>query len=342
MVDLVERCELGQLALLHREAHLPPTDFQLVGVHPGGGRELLPDRLRAGIDVVVEHDVDLARLARRRPWDGGRENRRRGIRRRGSQRWGDLEPLQVDVGPHDERQRPNYVQVAWAVPAQVGVLGDVLLDLDAELRELLLLLVGQGTAGLDEHIVGLRGVRRLQPRRPERIGLGDRVQRDAIDGDERHAPDSNPVGDVVVSPGVVERVHAGEQGQEAGGGHELARAAGEPAPRDGGRCEGPRGTGRATSPTRPQKVAGVGGVNVGDGGLHGLHGGARVGAFDLPPTRIRRAAEALFLRDGYARTSMTRIAEEAAVAEDNRLSGIPHQGSPALGNHPGRDPRRRF
>jgi hypothetical protein len=182
VVDLVERRELGQLALLARQAHLPPADLQL-----------LPDRRRAGIDVVVQNDVDLARLARRRPRDGGGEDRRRGIRGRGPQRRRDLEPLQVDVGPHDERQRPNRVQVARAVPAQVRVLRDVLLDLHPEPRQRLLLLVGQWTAGLDEHVVGLGGVRRLQPCRLERVGLRNRVERDAVDRDERHAPDSNPV-----------------------------------------------------------------------------------------------------------------------------------------------------
>jgi hypothetical protein len=100
---------------------------------------------------------------------------------------------QVDVGPHDERQRPNRVQVARAVPAQVRVLRDVLLDLHPEPRQRLLLLVGQWTAGLDEHVVGLGGVRRLQPCRLERVGLRNRVQRDAVDRDDRHAPDSNPV-----------------------------------------------------------------------------------------------------------------------------------------------------
>jgi hypothetical protein len=117
VVDVVERRELGQLAFLHRQPHLPPTDPQLVGIHAGRGRELLPDRLRAGIDVVVEHDVDLARLARRRAWHRGREDRRRGIRGRGPQRRRDLEALQVDVGPYDERQRPNRVEVARPVPA---------------------------------------------------------------------------------------------------------------------------------------------------------------------------------------------------------------------------------
>ena len=58
--------------------------------------------------------------------------------------------LQIDVGPDHERQRPDRLEVVRAVAAQVGVLRDVLLDLDAQPCQLLLLLLAPGFAGLDE------------------------------------------------------------------------------------------------------------------------------------------------------------------------------------------------
>ena len=186
VVHLVERGQLGELALLYGQAHLAPPHLHVVGVHAGGGRDVLFHRF--GIDVVVEHDVDLSRLARRRARNHGGKDRRCGVGRRGPQRRRDLEPLQVDVGPDHERQRPDRLEVARAVAAQVGVLRDVLLDLDAQPGQLLLLLLAEGLAGLDEDVVGLRGVRRLQPGSPERVRLRDRVQGDAVDGDEGHTP----------------------------------------------------------------------------------------------------------------------------------------------------------
>jgi hypothetical protein len=141
------------VALLHEQAHLPPARSQRTDTQPGGGSQPRPQLLGVGIDTDVEEDVDLPRPARRaRP--GARcqcLDPHRG--RRTAQRGRDLEDAEVDVGPDDEGQEAQVVQVGAAEAAEIGVLPDALLDACAAVAQLGSLVSGQRPAELDEDVL---------------------------------------------------------------------------------------------------------------------------------------------------------------------------------------------
>jgi len=187
LTHLVERGEGIQPSLLDGHPDLVLAGPQVGGVHLGGGRDLVADGGRVRVHVVVQHDLDLAATARRRLVQRAGQDRRGRVRRGRPQRRIDLEATQVRTGPGDERQRADRAQVGRRVPAQVGVVRDVLLDLHASLAQLGALRVGQRLRRLHQDVVRGGRVGSVEAGRRQRRGLGQWIERDPVDGDARHA-----------------------------------------------------------------------------------------------------------------------------------------------------------
>src|SRR5215217_1004542 len=182
----VDRGEVVEEFFLHSEPNLPAAHGQCVLVDSRGVRDRGTQSVRLGVNVPVEDNVHGA---------GGPRVRRRGGCGQDARGWGhsrrlqvgrDLETLQIDIRPGHEWQGSDARQVGSLVAAQVGVFRHILLDDDAQLRQLVRLVRRERRGRLDQDVVGCGGIRRLESGETERLGVRDRIERNPVDRNKCH------------------------------------------------------------------------------------------------------------------------------------------------------------
>ena len=190
VTDLIDGGEVVQIALLHVQADLVSAHREIFRVDPRGGRDLLLQLGVVGVDIVMQHNVDLAQGAPRRCRRLVRQDACHGCGGRLlAQVRGNFEALQIDPGPGHELERADLGQALRLVGAKKSVLRDIFMNDAAELLELLQLRLGRRRCRLDQHIIGIGCVGPGQCG-CRRAGSG-RVERDAVDGDACHVSASS-------------------------------------------------------------------------------------------------------------------------------------------------------